>query len=230
MPQAGSRTRVCRVCRETPAPSAAAPLQVAGGALQLSAVACTLRQSSRSGSMMVGSDQALDIGARRVVRAEAFALGGVERLLQQRAEDRGLDLFPVWPAACRKFADFFAVERQRRRVSEELAVEAFHLGFDSEARTRRGSSPPRAGRPCGENSPACLAASSTALKGPPAAGFDVLREHREQAAHKEMRDLFAGSLLRSPAPSRRARGVLQSRASPPRGLLRRIERRAGRSR
>ena len=39
--------------------------------------------------------QPLDIGARRVVRAELAALVGVERVLQQRAEDRGLDLAPV---------------------------------------------------------------------------------------------------------------------------------------
>ena len=42
-----------------------------------------------------GQNQALHIGARRVVGAQGVALGGVERALQERAKDGGLHLAPV---------------------------------------------------------------------------------------------------------------------------------------
>jgi hypothetical protein len=45
-----------------------------------------------------GQHQALDVGARRVVGAELVALGGVQRTLQQGAEDGRLDLAPVGSA------------------------------------------------------------------------------------------------------------------------------------
>ncbi len=42
-----------------------------------------------------GDHQPLDIGARRVVRAQALSLRRIERLFEQGAEDRRLDLVPV---------------------------------------------------------------------------------------------------------------------------------------
>jgi hypothetical protein len=40
-------------------------------------------------------DQPLDIRAGRIMRAEFFALGGIQRLFKQRAENGGLDEFPI---------------------------------------------------------------------------------------------------------------------------------------
>ena len=42
-----------------------------------------------------GQHQALDVGARRVVRAQRVALGGVKGALQQGAKNGRLDLAPV---------------------------------------------------------------------------------------------------------------------------------------
>ena len=42
-----------------------------------------------------GHDQPLDIGARRVVGAQLVALDGVQGTLQERAEDRRLDVRPI---------------------------------------------------------------------------------------------------------------------------------------
>ena len=41
-----------------------------------------------------GHDEALDVGAGRVVRAELVAFDGVEGAFEQRAEDGGLDVVP----------------------------------------------------------------------------------------------------------------------------------------
>ena len=42
-----------------------------------------------------GDDQPFDIGARRVMGAEPATLRRIERLFEQRAEDRRLDFVPV---------------------------------------------------------------------------------------------------------------------------------------
>ena len=74
-----------------------------------------------------GDHQTLDVGARGVVRAQAPAFLGIQRLFEQRTEDRGIDLAPVRLGRVAQFGDFFAAERYDRAVLEELAVEASNL-------------------------------------------------------------------------------------------------------
>jgi hypothetical protein len=65
------------------------------------------------------------------VGAEGVAFLGIEGALEQRAEDRGLDLAPVGLGCAEQAVDLLAVERQGVGVSlgvlEELAVEAADL-------------------------------------------------------------------------------------------------------
>ena len=76
------------------------------------------------------------------MRAEFRPFVGIERLLQQRAEDRGLDLAPVVSAATQQLADLLAAE-QGAGVAEQFAVEfANFVGRIGEIRPR--SSPSRA--------------------------------------------------------------------------------------
>ena len=75
----------------------------------------TWSQSARKRLDDGRDDQPLDIGARRVMRAELAALVRIERLFQQRAEDRRLDLAPVMAAAAAQLADLLAGERQTVR-------------------------------------------------------------------------------------------------------------------
>jgi hypothetical protein len=56
--------------------------------------------------------------------AESFAVNRIERLLQQRAEDRGLDLAPVLLRRLVEFPDLFTPKRKHFRFGEEIAVEA----------------------------------------------------------------------------------------------------------
>jgi hypothetical protein len=77
-----------------------------------------------------GNNQPLHIGTGRVVRAEPAALLGIERLFEERAEDRWIDVAPIALGGRAQFADFFAADIQGRMRLEELAVEAFHLRFD----------------------------------------------------------------------------------------------------
>ncbi len=77
-----------------------------------------------------GQHEAFDVGARGVVGAEGVAFGGVERALEQGAEDGGLDFAPVGAGGGEQQIDLRAVERQGvgvvGRALEQLAVEAQH--------------------------------------------------------------------------------------------------------
>ena len=97
---------------------------VAGRARAPAATACTVAPVRPQRLDHRRHDEPLDIGARRVMRAEPPPLGRVERLFQQRAEDRGLDVAPIVPGRGQQFADLLAAERQRLRVPEQRAVEA----------------------------------------------------------------------------------------------------------
>ena len=59
-----------------------------------------------------GQDQALDIGPRGVVGAEAVALQGVQGAFEQGAEDGGLDIAPVGTPSVDQQVDLRLVERQ----------------------------------------------------------------------------------------------------------------------
>lgn len=57
------------------------------------------------------------------MRAQAVALPGVQGPLEQRAEDRGLDVAPVRGRGLEQEPELLAGERQGRRRSEEPPVE-----------------------------------------------------------------------------------------------------------
>src|SRR3546814_20676003 len=60
-------------------------------------------------------DQPLDIGARRVVGTQLGPLLGVERALQKRAEDGGLDLRPAMLGRLNQHLPPLRVEREDRK-------------------------------------------------------------------------------------------------------------------
>ena len=68
-------------------------------------------------------DEAHDRGPVGVVRAELRALAGVEAALEERAEDRRLDLRPVEPGDAVDERDLLVGQRQHRGAVEEAAVE-----------------------------------------------------------------------------------------------------------
>jgi len=77
-----------------------------------------------------GQHQALDIGARGVVGAEGVALGGVQRALQQGAEDGGLDEAPVGTRGFAQELDLVFIQRQYAGVGKQATIEAQHAGTD----------------------------------------------------------------------------------------------------
>ena len=74
-----------------------------------------------------GQDEPLDVGARGVMGAELVALGGIERALQQGAEDGGLDVLPLHGRSLDEDAELGAIERQNAGVFEEAAIKAEQL-------------------------------------------------------------------------------------------------------
>src|SRR5690606_8932144 len=70
------------------------------------------------------SDEAFDVGAGRVLGAEAVSLLGVERAGEERAEDGRLDGAPVGLGGLAEHGDVLAGEGERAVVLEEVAVEA----------------------------------------------------------------------------------------------------------
>jgi hypothetical protein len=74
-----------------------------------------------------GHDEALDVGARGVVRAELVALDGIERALQQGAEDGGLDIAPVGARRLDEQLKLVVGEREGGGVLEEAAIEVAHF-------------------------------------------------------------------------------------------------------
>ena len=61
--------------------------------------------------------------ARGIVRAQLFAFLLVQSLFQQRAENGGIDLFPIRLRRPAQFADVLSTERNDGAVFEELTVE-----------------------------------------------------------------------------------------------------------
>ena len=82
-----------------------------------------------------GADQALHEGARREVRAQLAARPGVQRVLQQGAEDRRLHVGPVALSSGEQQLDLVRAEAQRLRRAvharrEQPAVEPAHVAAD----------------------------------------------------------------------------------------------------
>ena len=82
-----------------------------------------------------GLDELQDLLAVRVVRPELRALARVEPALEQRPEDRRVDLRPVEVRRCQHRLDVRPLQRQRSVVVEQSAVEPGHrLEADPAAR------------------------------------------------------------------------------------------------
>jgi hypothetical protein len=71
-------------------------------------------------------DDQPDIGRARVVQAELGALARVDRALEQRAEDRRLDLAPIEARSGGQVLDLVGGERQHIVIGKEPAIEARH--------------------------------------------------------------------------------------------------------
>src|SRR5690554_4651119 len=67
------------------------------------------------------------------MNAEAMALFGVERALQERAEDRRLDVGPIGAGGFIELFDLRGIEVQRLRVTKKRAVEAVNRAHAEEA-------------------------------------------------------------------------------------------------
>ena len=167
-------------------------------------------------------DQPLDIGARRVMGTEPGPLLRVERLFQQRAEDRRLDLLPVVLRGGEQFADLRAAERIDLGPLVELAVEALHALAH---RGRVGSLVhrlPQLRDQRQEGVGIVAAVAQQRLEGILADQPDILGEHREQAAHQEQRHLLG--IMVAFQRLRHRRQPFGNGAGDARGMARRIER------
>ena len=116
MPQAGSSTRVVQSLRWK---------SLNGPQSALAVVRRLQRMRMGQRLLPIGAQrlndrrdhQPLDIGARRVVGAESGALPLVQRALQQRAEDGGLDIAPVALGSDPELMDIVLLQRERPAVS-----------------------------------------------------------------------------------------------------------------
>lgn len=124
------------------------------------------------------------------MRAELGAVGLAERLLQQRAENRGLDLAPVMLGRGEQFADLLPPERKHLRLVEELAVEFLHLGADRGREQALIHGLPHLGDQRHEARGIGEAIAQQRLEAVLGNELDILGEHREQAAHQEQRYLL----------------------------------------
>ena len=70
-----------------------------------------------------GLDQALDIGARRVMRAQTAALLVIQGVFEQGAENRRINLGPVGAGGGQQFANLFGLKRIGLGVFEQIAIE-----------------------------------------------------------------------------------------------------------
>ena len=137
-----------------------------------------------------GDDQPLDIGARRVVGAELGALPPVERALQQRAEDRGLDIAPVAPRRDVELADIVLLQRDRLALPEQRAVEALDHRVQMRGVAALVHHPPQALQRRGEMLGRLDHVTQQSLEPLLGQKADILGEHGEEAAHEEFRDLL----------------------------------------
>ena len=132
-----------------------------------------------------GQDEAVDVGARRVVGAEVVAFERVEGAFEQGAEDGGFDFGPVGAAGFEQQVDLVAVERQNLGLLEELAVEARQLGADGDGELAFVHGFPQLGDEGGELFGGVLEGLEQAGEGTFVVDLgeqaDVFRKHREQA-------------------------------------------------
>ena len=141
-----------------------------------------------------GQHQAFDVGARRVVRAQSVAFGGVQRALQQGAEDGGFHFAPVAVGCVQQAVDMAAGQRQHevvgRAALEQLAVEAQQRvgqrGTEAAAVHVGPQGAQHVAQRGGLVGPALQQADESALAvGSLGQQFHVFGKHAEQAARQE---------------------------------------------
>ncbi len=140
-----------------------------------------------------GLHQAVDVGARRVVRAQRVALVHVERAFEQGAEDGRLDLGPVGFGGFEQQRDLRAGQWQNLGRFEELAVELRQGGAHRGRIFRAGVHvAPQAAEQGGNRGGVGVAFAEQ--RGELALGQqpDILGEHAEEAAGKKAGDGFGG--------------------------------------
>jgi hypothetical protein len=133
--------------------------------------------------------QPLDVGARGVVRAQLAALARVEGVFQQGPEDRRLDVRPVAGGGDVELVDALGVQRQGGGVLEQGAVEALDGGVQVQGVAALVHDPPELRQGAREGLRRRLLLLEQLGEAVLGQQADVLREHGEQAAHQEGRDL-----------------------------------------
>ncbi len=138
--------------------------------------------------------QPLDVGPGSKVSAQLVPLVLVEGSLEERSEDRGLDLTPLFSPGVDQQADLLVGQGKRCGLIEQATVKAEHRLHENgreTARLHRG--PERAGHFGKRGDPAFLSQPAEhcreAVLGQQS---DILGKKSEQAAHQEMGDEVGG--------------------------------------
>ncbi|MBL0029138.1 MAG: hypothetical protein IPO95_08725 [Rhodanobacteraceae bacterium] len=131
-----------------------------------------------------------------------MAIAGAERALQQGAEDRRLDVFPVGPRRLDQQVELGRVQRQRVRRLEQLAVEAQHLVRQHRREPAGIHVAPQLRQHAHRHVRALAMRRQQVAETVCGQQAHVLGEHREQAAHEELRHRFRCAPAPAPATSR----------------------------
>ena len=134
--------------------------------------------------------QALDVGARCVVRAQRVALFGVERAFKQRAEDGGFDFAPIGFGRFEQQINLVACEFNRLRRLEQLAVEAQHVVRERGAKAAAIHVAPESVGHAHERLGVVAVLLQQLLERACGQQADVFGEHGEQTAGEKARDLL----------------------------------------
>jgi hypothetical protein len=124
------------------------------------------------------------------MRTEFFALCGVQGLLKQRAENSGLDQFPILPRSLVEFADFLARQGKHRTGLEQIAIELPHVPLDGVGEAALVHRLPKLPDKTREKFRLIFASLENLAKTVLRQQFHVLGEHGEKAAHEKQRDGF----------------------------------------
>ena len=149
-------------------------------------------------------NQALYIRARRVVRAELGAVGGRQRLFEQRAEDGGLDILPLMLGRVDQAVEIGRGQGKDAAVREQPAVEVPHLRLGHPAPSVRQGGQAHLGPQVVQPAPQLAVVDHARRVGriiDSAAGqeipepigreqADILGEHAKQHPHEEQRRLL----------------------------------------
>jgi hypothetical protein len=144
-----------------------------------------------------GDDEALDVGARRVVRAEGVALGRVERTFEKSAEDGRLHVAPVGVGRLDQQAKLGASERQGRGGREEPAIELEDVALQDGRESAAVHGLPQRRGHLGKDSDIVAVADVFEQAQPTLLRqkIYILRERSEDTAGEELSNVFGRVLL-----------------------------------